>query len=148
MGGEKPAGIVLTQYRFNQTPHEFGDVGMNLLDNYMQTNEDNIYGGVDDAMDFWEGLLAKGYPAEENNGVVGMSHGGDIAMYDGPPAAVLNSNSTLLNSEDGGDNSSTGSLDDVCILADFETEHDLAIVASSVSQTSVMLSANEEDLAL
>ncbi|VVB01253.1 unnamed protein product [Arabis nemorensis] len=58
--------------RLTQEHHDFGDVGINLLDDYMQTNENHNYAGVDDAMLYWEGLMAEAAIAEENRAVPEM----------------------------------------------------------------------------
>ncbi|VVA93800.1 unnamed protein product [Arabis nemorensis] len=108
--------IVLPETTNNEVGHQFGDVGMNLLDTYMQPTVGNTYSGIDDAMFFWEGLMSQGYPPEEKFFV--CSH-------------------RKL------DTSSTGSSSDICIMADFESEHDLAILPTQSHGTAQLLPSEE-----
>ncbi|VVB04877.1 unnamed protein product [Arabis nemorensis] len=139
-------GILLTLCNFNQEAYDFGDVSMNLLDTCIQTPEAQTYGGIDDAMLDCDSNMADPNVFDEIVGVTEMIHNEGISMPDGPPTTVEINNTVLLCSDDNESYSSTGSSSDICVMANFESEHDLALIEPTATQSPVIQVSVAEDI--
>ncbi|KFK30248.1 hypothetical protein AALP_AA7G236800 [Arabis alpina] len=122
-------GVGPTTFAPRITFHQLGDVGLNLLDNYMQPQWDMSNGRDTYSSIFWDGMMSDNYEQDDDAYLLG----GDETMLGFPPQAPSTTNTIILISDDSGDGSSTGSSSEICLMADFEIEHNLALLPTPIT---------------
>lgn len=114
-----------THSQTNNHSHEFEDVGIELLDSYMQTNDQHNYG--DASRSYWENLIAVGNASNENPLMQDVLNKEDDSGNYGPPPSDINNNTMLLSSEES-DDYFNRIVTEICLTADFEEQLDRALL--------------------
>ncbi|KFK22549.1 hypothetical protein AALP_AAs68488U001000 [Arabis alpina] len=110
---------------------QFGDVGVNLLDTYMQSSWNTRGYGLGQSVLGWDGIMTEDYPFDEESYLLVEEE----RFYALPAEPISPVNPNMQANDENGEDSSTGSSSELCLMADYEVEHNLALMDTPSSLT-------------
>ncbi|KFK33838.1 hypothetical protein AALP_AA5G066400 [Arabis alpina] len=127
--------------------HQFGDVGLDLLDAYMQPTGLATSGGIDDGGFFWEGYTTQNGGLDHHNMLIDIAEPIENALTANHNATTgTNETSPIFTNDLSGEFSSTGSSGYIALMADFEAEYDLAIIPTPPQSPLLQIPAGVEEV--